>query len=488
MVLARLADRSLGFVSTLILARLLVPADFGLVAMANAVIGMLELLKSFGFDVALIQRSSAERRHFDTVWTFNILAGFGVALLMAGIATPVAAFYKDPRLVPILLVLALGSVITGFENVGVVAFRKDMQFHKEFWYMFLRRIAAFVVTIPLAFVIRGYWALVIGTVISRVFGLALSFSMHPYRPRFSLKATRDLLSFSGWILATNVVHFANTQSVTFLIGKTAGPGPLGLFTMANETANLPTSELVAPVNRAVFPAYVQQANSGEALKRSYIRVMQFFAVLGIPASLGMALCAPLLVSVMLGDQWLESAPLLAILSFHGLLVAVGSNNHYLYLAKGKPGWTTILGMIYAAMLLPSIIVSSLKWGATGASWAYTLTQLAFTPIYYEMVRRVIDVKIRDFLEIFHRPVIAGLVMCPVVLAVLSFANAAHAPRLQQILVLAGTVVVGALTYSGVLLLIWMWESKPSSAEADIVVLIRRRWTSWMTAWYQPKGS
>jgi len=488
MVMARLADRSVGFVSTLILARLLVPADFGLVAMATAVIAMLELLKSFGFDIALIQRSSAERRHFDTVWTFNIIAGFGVALIMAVIAPAVASFYKDPRLVPILLVLAIGSVITGFENVGVVAFRKELQFQREFWYQFLRRLAGFALTIPLAFVIRGYWALVIGTAISRVFGVALSYYMHPYRPKFSLKASRDLLSFSGWILATNVVQFANTQSATFLIGKTAGPAPLGLFTLSYQIAALPTSELVAPVNRAVFPAYARQADDERALKGSYLRVMQFFAVLGFPGALGLAFCAPLLVPILLGDKWLNATPLVAILSFHAMLVAVGSNNHYLYLARGKPGWTTVLGTIYAAMLLPALIYSSLKWGALGAAWAYLLTQAVFTPVYYAMVRRVLDVTVRDFFAVFHRPAIAALAMWPVVATVMRLTNATHAPRLQQILALLATVAAGAVTYSSVLILVWTLESRPEGAERDIGLLIRQRWRSWTTALNRPKGA
>ena len=487
MVLARLADRSIAFVSTLILARLLVPADFGLVAMATAVITMLELLKSFGFDIALIQRSSAERRHFDTVWTFNIIAGLGVALIMAAIAPAVASFYKDPRLVPILLVLAIGSVITGFENVGVVAFRKELQFRREFWYQFLRRIAGFVCTIPLAFVIRGYWALVIGTAISRVFGVALSYYMHPYLPKLSLKASRDLLSFSGWILATNVVQFVNTQSATFLIGKTAGPAPLGLFTLSYQIAGLPTNELAAPVNRAVFPAYARQAHDERALKRSYIRVMDFFAVFGFPAAVGLALCAPLLVPLLLGDKWLDATPLVTILSLHGFLVAVGSNNHYLYLARGKPGWTTVLGTIYAAMLLPALILSSLKWGALGAAWAYLLTQLVFTPIYYAMVRRVLDVNIRDFFGIFHRPAIAVSVMCPVVITVMRLTNAAHSPRPQQVLALFGTVLAGAVTYVAALLLVWAWESKPDGAEKDIGVLVRQRWVTWTTALNRGKG-
>lgn len=478
MIVMRLADRGIGFLSTLIIARLLVPEDYGLVAKASAVILMLELFKAFGFDMALIQRRETDRAHYDTTWTFNVLAGLGIALVMAVIAKPVATFYEDKELYPVLLVLSLGSFISGFDNVGVVDFRKKLQFRTEFLYAFYRRIAGFLFTVILAFVLRGYWALVIGTVLSRVVGLALSFTMHPYRPRFSLAASRDLLSFSGWILATNVTQFANSYAATFLLGKTAGNGPLGLFNMADQVSKMPTSELVAPVNRAVFPAYAAQADNESVLKASYIRVMQFFAVLGIPISLGIAVTAPLLVPVMLSPKWRGVEVLLPVLAIHGLLVALGSNNHYLYLARGKSGWTTILGTTYAAMLLPTLIYSSLKWGAIGAAWAYLLTQAVFTPIYYAMVRRVLPVTVWDFVAIFRRPAIAGAVMYAAVFALLRAIGVHDLGRLAELGVLVAVSLCGAIVYTGALLGLWALEGRPAGAERDIVDRVRDRIRSW----------
>jgi O-antigen/teichoic acid export membrane protein len=146
MVLFRLCDRSIGVVSTTILARLLLPADFGLVAMAMSIIALLEMAMSFSFEIALIQKSNPERDYYDTAWTLNVLSALAGACVTAALAHLVASFYADPRLVAVLLAIAATWLVTGFENVGTVNFRRRMDFAVEFRFMAAKRIIAFVVT------------------------------------------------------------------------------------------------------------------------------------------------------------------------------------------------------------------------------------------------------------------------------------------------------------------------------------------------------
>src|SRR5438105_1654780 len=129
MVGFKLLDRLIGVLSIVILARLLVPADFGLVALATAVVAMIELLSAFNFDAALIQSQHAVRTHYDTAWTLNIALGTICALLVAVAAFLAASFYEDPRLGPVMLWLALATWIRGLENVGVIDFRKELKLH-----------------------------------------------------------------------------------------------------------------------------------------------------------------------------------------------------------------------------------------------------------------------------------------------------------------------------------------------------------------------
>jgi O-antigen/teichoic acid export membrane protein len=267
MVAFKLIDRSIGLLSTLILARLLTPENFGIVAMATSFIAVLELIGAFGFDMALIQRRDATREHYDTAWTFSVIFGAVLCVLLVAFAYPIAHFYKHEELVAVICTLAFGSLLQGFQNVGVVAFRKDMEFNKEFRFLATKKLVTFPLTITLAFVLENYWALVIGMTAGRLVDLVLSYRFHPYRPKFCLAAAGDLLHFSKWLLLLNVLQFLRDRSSDFVIGRFAGPGPLGLFSVSYELANMPGTELVAPINRAVYPAYARIAQDRESSRR-----------------------------------------------------------------------------------------------------------------------------------------------------------------------------------------------------------------------------
>ena len=175
MALLRFTVRSIGLISTMILARLLVPADFGLVAMATSIMAFLELATAFRFDIPLIQNQNAEDRHFDTAWTLNALFGVGLTVLLLILAYPAAEFFREDRLFAVINVLAFGFLITGFENIGVVNFRKQLDFRKDFVLLLAKKLVGFCVTIPLAFALRSYWALVAGIVVGNAIGVAITY-------------------------------------------------------------------------------------------------------------------------------------------------------------------------------------------------------------------------------------------------------------------------------------------------------------------------
>ena len=259
MVLMRLCDRVIGLASTIVLARLLTPADFGLVAMATSVIALIELATAFGFDVALIQKPTLERRDFDSAWTLSIILYCGCAVVISVVSVPVAVFYGDPRLVKVMLLIGVGWIFSGLENSRIVEFRRSMDFAREFVFSASKRLVGFIVTITAAIVLRNYWALIIGMVTSRAVGCAISYLMIPCRPRIDLSAAGHLLKFSRWLLVNNAMLVSVVRFPHFLIGKILGPQALGLFTVAYDIATLPATELSAPVNRAALPGYSSMA-------------------------------------------------------------------------------------------------------------------------------------------------------------------------------------------------------------------------------------
>ncbi len=469
MVLFKVAERSLGLVSTIILARLLMPKDFGIVAMAMSVIAVLELLSAFNFDLALIHDRSATRKDYDSAWTLNLIFSSLLALLMVALAVPTARFYREPRLEDVIYVLAFSRFITGFENVGIIFFRKDMEFNREFSFLLSRKLASFLVTIVLALLWRNYWALVVGQVTGRVANLVLSFTMHPYRPGWSLAAWRELFHFSKWLLFNNLFLFLKNRFADFAIGRIVGSTALGLFGVAFQIANLPTTELIAPINRAIFPGYAKIAGDLRALQQGFLDVLAMIMLFALPAGAGIAATAPLLVEVFLGDKWLASIPILQIIAFYGLVGVMQTNIGSVYLAMGKPRITTYVDAAYIGLMVPLVILATLRHGVLGAAWAYLATALIILPVNYAVMLRTIDLRLSRSLAVMWRPLLASGGMFAAVRPLLhgSWGN----PGLR----LALAVAIGAGVYVVLVLLCWRLAGMPPGGERTLLLFLGRRY-------------
>jgi lipopolysaccharide exporter len=476
MVLAQVGERSIGLISILILARLLVPADFGLVAMASVIIAFLTLLSAFGFDMALIQNRTAERRHYDTAWTFNVLAGVFTATILLLLSIPASHFFREPRLVAVIMVLALGPLVGGLENIGVVAFRKELTFDREFRFLISKKLAGFFVTVGCAFALRSYWALVAGIVTGRFLGVVLSYLVHPYRPKLSLAAGRELLNFSKWLLLNNFISFFYLRSADFIVGRVAGARALGLYDIAYEISNLPTTELIAPINRAIFPGYAQMSADHTTLRQGFLKVISVVALLALPAATGIAATAELLVKVALGENWADAAPVIQILAFYGAITALETNTYYVHMALGNVRAFTFLMAMSLIILVPLVIFLTLEAGAVGAATAYLLVAILFFPLYYRAVMRRLGVGTWQLITYMWRPVAAVAAMYLILRQVLSYVT------LDSVLVnfvqLIGLIALGATSYCVVILGLWHLSGKPSGAERyvldNIALLIRRQ--------------
>jgi lipopolysaccharide exporter len=466
MLLLRTAERSLGLVSIVILARLLVPADFGLVAMAMSVIAFVELGSSFGFELALIQREHPTRQHYDTAWTLQILFGAACALLLVALAYPSGWFYGDARLPLVMLVLSGGWLIQSLENIGVIEFRRQMNFAGEFAFLGIKRVVGFTVTLSLALLFQTYWALVAGMLAGRVTGVVLSYALQPYRPRWSLAARADLFSFSSWIFVVNLLGFASNRSSHFIVGRLHGSVALGLYTVGSEIAFLPVTDLIAPINRAVFPGYARTAGNPESLRQNFQDVIGLLAILALPASFGVAAVAEPLVNTMLGDKWAEAVILVQILALTGAFHAATSNHYSAWLALGRTGVVAFIGAVHVAFLLPLMLVLSQVLGVVGIAYAELSATVGSIIVECVMLCRALRLPMRSYLAGLWRPVIAATVMVFVV-TVVRYELTRGSPT-GSLIQLAVAVPIGAAVYASILILLWIAAGRPRSAEALII--------------------
>ena len=410
MVLQRIVGQLIGLSSTLILVRLLEPTDFGIVAMAYSIIAIMQLMTTFGFDIVLIQDQSAGRHKYDTAWTFNALFGLGIAIAVLIVAVPAAGFYEEPRLVEVFAILAATSVLQGLQNIGLVDFRKHLQFHKEFAFGIIQKLVSFIATITLAFALRSYYALVYGALISAVATLGVSYLMHPYRPKLSFVAAAEIFTFSRWLFLNNLAYFVRFRGMDLIVGKLAGATGLGLFSVSYHIASLPTSEFVSGINRALMPGLAKVADEPQRIRSGFVRAAAVIALISLPAGFGIAVTADPLVRVILGSKWIAAIPLVGILAVFGTLVSISSPAGSALVAIGRPKIPALMGLANAVILIPTLIFLTSSSGPEGAAWALLIVALCFLPITYGIAAKCLGLSASDIRKVFLRPAVATVLM------------------------------------------------------------------------------
>jgi O-antigen/teichoic acid export membrane protein len=471
MVALKFAMRSVSMVSTIILARLLLPTDFGLVAMAMALFAVVELIGAFNFHIALIQNQNAPRSHYDTVWTMEVLLGVFIGALLVALAGSAAEFYAEPRLQFVIYFVAIGAVITGAKNIGVVAFQKDLEFHREFVFLLSQKLAGFVVAIPLAFYWRNYWALIAGFLASRVVGLIASYVMHSFRPRLSLRAWQELFHFSKWLLLNNTLYVIRHRVADFAIGKMSGARQLGIFSLSYEIATLATTEIAAPINRAVLPGFARMSASLAILRDGYFSSIGIIALIGIPAALGISATADNLIPVLLGPKWLSAVPVVQLLGIAGSVSILAFSIDSVCIAVGKPQLLTLANGIYVAILLPLIFILTPQFGSIGAAWAFVIAAIVGLPLQLLIVLRVLESGFGNFLAVIWRPALAAAVMYQLVTFIsIWFGDAADLAA--HVVQLGVSIIAGAGCYIVVVLVLWQLSGRSGGAEMAVIVRVR----------------
>jgi O-antigen/teichoic acid export membrane protein len=471
----RLATRGLGLVSTLILARLLVPADFGLVALATTLSVAVDALATTGVHDVLIRHPGYERRWYDTAFTLTLIRGAATAAVLLLAATPAAAFFDEPRLALILVALAVCALIESTENVGTVDFRKHLRFDLEFIQFIVPRILAIATTVTAAFLLRSYWALVIGLLAQRTGRVALGYILHPYRPRLSLAAWREMLSFSIWLWAIAVAGFLRERTDALIVGRMLDPFKLGLFMLSAEIAALPTTELVGPLCRVLFSSFAAARNLNADLPATFLRALGIAAAIIMPTGVGVALVSSPLVALLLGPKWMDAVELVAIVAPFGALAAIGSISSTVLVVSGHPNAAFWASLAMALLRIVLLVGGIHLYGLLGAAWATACCLPVECVVFTGLALRFLGIPVADLLFQTWRSVAAAAIMVAGIMALglhdhdLMAAAGLSMPIVQLIL----TSATGAAIYAASHLALWVLSNRPDGAERFLLMQLHR---------------
>ncbi len=469
----RFATRILGIVNTLVLARLLVPADFGLVAIATSFSLAIDGLAEIGVQDALIREKSLDLTMYDTGFTMNIIRGVLTALIILAAAHPIANFFSDPRLTNVLYVLALAMFLSSLENIGIVDFNRALAFEKEFKLFVVPRIAGIIAGMTTAWFWPSYWALMVGIFTTRSMRMAFTYAMHPYRPSLTMRAWRRMLAFSTWSWVLAVTVLIRERINTFVIGRLLGPAPVGIYGVAWEVGFAPTAELLAPLCRALFPSFSALRNHEGDIANAYFRAISVATLVTMPASLGIALIADPLVRLALGDRWIAAIPVIQMFAVIGVVRVSAEISGTLLRVYGLQQeqvriiWVSVLVRLVLAIILVRQL--GLVGGALAAVASILIEEAGFLLVTFRRFRlRAIDLLLSNW-----RCGVASAAMAATVLAVQYQQGTLHGGVHVGLGGLSIDVVAGAVSYTVVLLAAWLACGRPSGAETYLIDILRQ---------------
>ena len=471
MILLRWAIRLTGLVSTIILARLLVPSDFGIVAMAMFVVGLLELLSHSGQELAIIRHASPARDDYDTAWTVSVLVGFMIGFSIFALAPLAQLYFHEPRVVPVIQWLALRSILAGFENIGAVNFRRDLRFGRFFIYNVIPKLISFAVTVILAFTWRNYWALVFGILTSQLAMTACSFAMHSYRPRFSLAKIADIWSFSSWTLVRTVGTYLNSQVDQILVGGLFGTAAMGRYAVAADVASSPSKEVNEPMVAALYPVMSKALSDPQTMRHLYLRSFAWSAIIGISASVGVSMVAHDLIELLLGAKWLDLEPLMGWLALEAGLLALSTASYVAFDAIGKPHLGAKMQWSRVAALLAILIAVSTLWRSIVAiAVARLAATVLFVPTLLFAVGREMNIGPTDYIAALWRPIIAAGAMASAIF----LSNSIFPPGTGRLLF---DTAMGASVFVLVSCICWLISGRPQGPEKDMFAAVANLWRS-----------
>lgn len=471
-VAMRWTDRLIGIVSTLILARLLTPADFGVIAMASLAIALADVLLDLGVNVALIQNSHATQAHYNTAWTLRLLQASTATLILVLSAPLAAAYFQDARVQTVLQVLPFSLMIASFENIGIVAYQKHMQFGAEFRFLFLRRMAGFITTIILAWLLQSYWAMVFGALAGRTAGVGLSYWLHPMRPRFSLEKFREIFSISQWMLLRSIGNYLHQNLHKILVGRWTQATTMGAYSLADDISAMPSGELLAPLNRVLFPAFAAAKKDLLELKRLFLLAQSVQTLVAIPAAAGLALVAHEVVLLLLGEKWMLAVPFIQILALVNIVQSLTTSGGYVLIVLGKIGISVIgiwIRVVVFCVLALTVISGN---DALEIAWLRLfVVAIGVWLSFWLLVRTLPGLQFREIVRSSIRPLFGAAAMAAVLSSGMSDLD------LPLGALVALKISLGAVTYAATVLGLWWMSGRPSGAEAYLLQKCRVAFTN-----------
>ncbi len=410
--IAEIFIRIFQLLTTIILARLLVPEDFGLISVALIFTQFAYVIFDFGFSTALVQKKEVKDEHYSTTFVAYLAAAFVFTQLVILGSPWIARFFSQPVLQNLLNTLTVVFFLYAFGAIPRIMLIKSMRF-KRFGLLQIISVFSYgMVTIILAWQGAGVWSFVAGIICEQFILTVLLYIFAGWRVRFIFRlwALKEIIGFGGNVLGTRIVGYFNANAANFMIGRLLGAIPLGFYAIAYQLVEIPVQRVSKTVLRVVFPALSKLQDNTAEFVTLYKQTVYHLALIIFPVFAGIFLIAPQFIRILYGDQWLPAIVPLQILTAVGLFRAIWVTTSMIFLARGYPQVEFRINMLYFIFLIPSIFFAS-RYGIDGVAAAIAIVLFIFLVIAQSQSLRLINIRYGEFIKVFFIPVsgIAGFV-------------------------------------------------------------------------------
>jgi O-antigen/teichoic acid export membrane protein len=367
--------RLIGFGRSVVFARLLAPDDFGLFGLCVITLGALAALTNLGIDASLIvSRSSKDElsSQLNTVWTVELIRRAALTLILLAAVYPTAYFYNEKSLVTLLPFVSLVPLIEGLRNIGLVIYRKRVEFRKVVYFEQATNIASTAITILLALLARNVWALVLGQLLSSVITVILSYRFHPHRPRLEINRSALALASSygkyGFIISVGL--YITTTADNVFVGKMLGTAALGVYVLAYSIASQPVEAVGGVLNSVMFPAFAEiGAGEKERLESAFAKSLRVGVAISLLFAVPMALVSDEIVLLLFGAKWEAAGPVMRVLALVGFWRAFINNISPFLVSQRAPRPEAIAKAVESVVFLVLLYPMITQAGLAGAAWA-----------------------------------------------------------------------------------------------------------------------
>jgi PST family polysaccharide transporter len=433
-----------------LLARLLGPEVFGLVAMASTFMALLQVFSEQGFTEAIIQRKELDPEHLDTAFWTNL----GIGLLLTGLclasANLVANLFNQPKLTPIICWLSLSFLLSAFRATQEAILRRQFNFMALAIRSLIATFAGGIVGVSMAFLGYGVWSLVGQQLVNQMVGVLVLWRASDWRPglNISTKHFKELFAYGINLVGMHMLNFFNQRGDDLLIGYFLGPVALGYYSVPYRILIILVGLLPGSATQVTLPTFSRLQEEPERLRQAFYTAGQLTSLICFPVFFGLAVLAPEIVPVLLGGKWIPSIQVMRILALVGIIYSISYFHGSIMMAMGKPSWAMKLSFLNSLFSVVAFIVA-VRWGIVAVALAFLIRNCLEFPISYWATNKLIHIEITIYLRKFAAPLTGSVVMIAALLGAKQLIGSSI--NLHTSLIIYA--VIGALVYAATILLV-----------------------------------